>query len=78
MQGLIAGGQVAFPGGFAATALPGGCIFLGGGADGGQAGVPGSGAGLAEFIAGPPGRLGGLDRVRVAQGPVCTVRPWAV
>ena len=40
---------------------------VGGGAQAGQAGVPGGGADLAELIADVSRRPGGLDRVGVAQ-----------
>ena len=48
-----------------AAALGG--VGFGGGADGGQAGVPGSGADLAELVADPLRRPGGFDGVGVAQ-----------
>ena len=48
-------------------AAAGGGFGFGAGADGGQAGVPGGGADLAELVADVLGCPGGFDRVGVAQ-----------
>jgi len=51
VQGLVAGGQLLFPVGFVVVATLLGSMGLGVGAEAGQAGVPGRGADLAEFVA---------------------------
>jgi hypothetical protein len=67
VQGLVAGGELSLAVGFVVVAaLPGG-TGLGGGAEAVQAGVPGGGADLAEFIADVGRGPGGLDGVGVAQ-----------
>src|ERR1035441_9678491 len=65
VQGLVAGGQFLLLTGFLLLAAALGSFSLGGGADGGQAGVLGAGADLAELIADPPRRPGGLQGVGI-------------
>ena len=67
LQGVIAAGPLLVPDGLPVVAAqPGGAGF-GGGAQAGQAGVPGGVADLAEFVPDVLGRPGGLDGVGVAQ-----------
>jgi hypothetical protein len=61
VQGLVAGGQLVLLGGAVVVAVAPGGLGLGGGADAGQAGVPGSGADLTELITDPLGGPGGFD-----------------
>ena len=67
VHGPVAGGQRLLPGGFLGLAAALGGFGFGGGADGGQAGVPGGGADLAELVADVLRGPGGLDGVGVAQ-----------
>ena len=67
VQGLVAGGQRLLLGGVVVLAAAVGGCGVGGGADGGQAGVPGAGADLAELVADPLRCPGGFDGVGVAQ-----------
>ena len=63
----VAGRQDLLLAGPPGPGLPAGRAGLGVRADGGEAGFLAPGADLAQFIAGPLGRPGGLDRVGVAQ-----------
>ena len=67
MHGLVAGGQRLLPGGLVVVAALAGGGGFGGGAQGGQAGVAGGGADLAELVADALRGPGGLDGVGVAQ-----------
>jgi hypothetical protein len=67
VQGLVAGGQVLLLAGLLVLAVALGGLGLGGGAYGGQAGVLGGGADLAEFVADVLRRPGGFYGVGVAQ-----------
>ena len=67
VQGLIAGGQCFLLAGLLVLAAALGGLGLGGSADGGQAGLAGTGADLAELVADVLRRPGGLDGVGVAQ-----------
>ena len=67
LQGAIAAGPFLFPGGLPVIAAAPGGVRLGGGAQAGQAGVPGGVADLAEFVPDPLRRPGGLDGIGVAQ-----------
>jgi hypothetical protein len=66
-QGVIAAGTLLFLGGLEVVAAPAGGAGVGGGAQAGQAGVPGGVADLAEFVPDVLGRPGGLDGIGVAQ-----------
>src|SRR5207302_304822 len=55
LQGLVAGGQLSLLVGLVVVAALGGGAGVGGGAQGGQAGLPGGGADLAELVADVPG-----------------------
>jgi hypothetical protein len=73
VQRLVARGQGLVPAGLLVVGVAASADGFGGGAEGGQAGVPGSGAGLAEFVADPgwcPGGFGGVGAAQVEQSPV--------
>ena len=67
LQGLVAGGQLVLGRGVVVVAALGGGAGLGGGAQAGQAGVPGGSADLTKLVPDIPGSPGGFDRVGVAQ-----------
>ena len=67
MQGLVAAGEFLLPGRGVMLAAAAGGFGIGAGADGGQTGVPGGGAGLAELVADVLRGPGGFDGVGVAQ-----------
>ena len=67
LQGLVAGGQLVLGRGVVVVAALLCGAGLGGGAQAGQAGVPGGGADLAQLVADVLGGPGGLDGVGVAQ-----------
>ena len=67
LQGLVAGGQLVLGCGVVVVAALFGGAGVGGGAQAGQAGVPGGGADLAELVADVGRGPGGLDGVGVAQ-----------
>jgi hypothetical protein len=67
VQGLVAVAELLLLGGGVVLAAAGGGCGFGAGAAGGQAGVPGGGADLAELVADVPGCPGGFDGVGVAQ-----------
>jgi hypothetical protein len=69
LQDLVANGQLVLGCGVVVVAALGGGAGLGGGAQAGQAGVPGGGADLAQLVADVPGGPGGFDGVGVAQVP---------
>ena len=68
VQGLVTGRELPLPVGVLVVAAIAGRCGLGGGADGGQAGVLGAGADLAELVADPPRHPGGLDGVGAGTG----------
>ena len=72
LQGLVADGQPSFPFGVVVVAALGGGAGAGGGAQGGQAGLPGGGADLAELVAllRGPRSLQGVGVAQVQQRPV--------
>ena len=67
VQGLVAVAELLLLSGVVVLAAAGGGCGFGAGADGGQAGVPGGGADLAELVADVLGCPGGFDGVGVAQ-----------
>jgi hypothetical protein len=67
LQGVVAIGQPPLLVGLVVVPALGGGAGVGGGAQGGQAGLPGGGADLAELVADVPGRPRGLQGVGVAQ-----------
>src|SRR5207249_5095247 len=67
LQGLVADSQLVLGRGVVVVAALVGGAGLGGGAQAGQAGVPGGSADLTQLIPDILGSPGGLDRVGVAQ-----------
>ena len=67
MQGLVAVREFLLPGGGVVLAAAAGGFGFRAGAQGGQVGVPGGGADLAQLVTDVPGCPGGFDRVGVAQ-----------
>ena len=81
MQGVVAVGELLLPGGGVVLAAAAGGFGFGAGAEGGQAGVPGGGADLAELVTDVswgPGRFDGVGVAQVQQpavGRAADVRP---
>ena len=81
VQRVVAAGEFLLPRGGVVFAAAAGGLGFGAGAEGGQVGVPGGGADLAQLVTDVGGRPGGLDGVGVAQvqqpavGHAAHVRP---
>ena len=67
VQGVVTVREFLLPGGGVVLAAAVGGFGFRAGAEGGQVGVPGGGADLAQLVTDVPGCPGGFDRVGVAQ-----------